>query len=216
MSFHTFPRNGLVFSSAFVWLAVIGCSLTSANEIALPGNPSSTAEPADATQPVPNAPGKYLFAHACVPVPNISIDMVQIQSGAGQAPNLVPDTRFSMVTVCIPGVEVLEDSRMRFDVEYSLEPLEDEESEVVRASDRGNRNIFLTDDLGGRYDILESGGCANEEMRTTMEAIECMGWFLFPPAHDGAASFDFHYSLADSSEQTTPSIIEDMVFDNPE
>jgi hypothetical protein len=142
--------------------------------------------------------------------------MVEIPGAPGIPPNFIPVVRSAMLTVCVTGVTVRADFQMQFDVDYTLAPMEDEDEEIGRESDRENRFVFLMDDFGKRYDFLEVGGCAAEEMRTKIEEFQCAGWFLFPPAQAGATSFDFYYSMADSTEESTPSIIEDIVLSNPE
>jgi hypothetical protein len=193
-----------------VFLAVLGCSFSSAT--ASDGMPA----PADTKAAVAyNAPGRYLFANRCLYAPQITIEMVQIGGAPGQPINLVPVTRFAMLTVCVTGVTVREDRQMQFDIQYTLAPMEDETSEVWRESDRDNRNVFLTDDRGGRYEFLEVGGCAAQEMRTQNEDLQCTGWFLFPPAEPDATSFDFHYATADTTENSGNDVMPGIVLTAP-
>lgn len=60
-------------------------------------------------------------------------------------------------------------------------------------SDTGNTNMYLTDNLGRRYDHIATGGAAalggalpwGQETTLT-------GAFVFPPAQPGATGFVFH------------------------
>jgi hypothetical protein len=195
----------------FLGPVLLGCSLfasAASEEAPAPGGTDRTVEP--------NAPETYPFADRCMFFPLISIEMEQVSGLPGQPPNLIPVTRFAMLTVCLTGATVQEDRRMKFEVEYSLAPMEEETSEVRRESDQDNRNVFLTDDAGGRYEFLEAGGCAGEELRTQGEERRCSGWFLFPPADPGAEVFAFHYAPADSTEPSGADVIDGIVLPDAE
>jgi hypothetical protein len=163
-----------------------------------------------------NEPGTYAFSGRCLSIPLISIDMVPVGGGPEQPPNLVPMTRFASLSVCLTDVTVQEDRTMRFEIEYVLAPMQDETNEVWRESDKENRNVYLTDDKDGRYEFLEAGGCAAEELKTQEEERRCTGWFLFPPADPGAEVFAFHYAPADSTEQLGMDVIDRIILVGPE
>ncbi|MFN2297519.1 MAG: hypothetical protein ACK2UB_01630 [Anaerolineales bacterium] len=190
------------------WACTIlfGCSLISSTASGTHSESSGEVQPAAF-----NAPGSYAFSGRCLSIPLISIDMVPVGGGPGQPPNLVPMTRFASLSVCLTGVTVQEDRTMRFEIEYVLAPMQDETNEVWRESDQDNRNVYLTDDKDNRYDFLEAGGCAAQELRTQEEECRCSGWFLFPPAGPKAEMFGFHYAPAESDAHEGMDVIQGIV-----
>jgi hypothetical protein len=53
--------------------------------------------------------------------------------------------------------------------------------------------MYLTDDLGNRYNhISVGGGAAKDIAMKNGESI--VGWFIFPPAQPGVSAFTFHDS----------------------
>jgi hypothetical protein len=200
-----FGRLGL----CVVFLAVFGCSLTSGSAPNFSDETDASAEFTKGPEPVYNAPGKYSFHDKCL----YSLDMT-MEGGGPSDP--VPEFRMAKLWVCVTQVLVDPDLTMRFEVEYSLAPTEPEKGYVERASDQDNRNIFLTDDQGGRYEFEAAGGCAAEEIRAEREEFRCMGWFLFPPAKAGVKSFDFHYATAETVESTGDNKIPGIELIDPE
>ncbi len=143
----------------FQFLFIIGCSLSSI------ANPTAAPTPTDTPIPVYSAPGHYTFDNKC----KLAIDQIPI--------GFPPKFRIAEMWVCAKGVLVDSDGAMWFDVEYELTPAEPDQGEVWREPKRGNRNIFLTDDLGNRYEFLEVGSCAVDDIRSAGETFHCMGWF---------------------------------------
>jgi hypothetical protein len=201
---HRLPR---LMTMGFVWIAVLGCAQASSSA----ANPSDSLTPTPADMPVRvyNAPGKYTFHDKCL----FSMDMT-MESGGPADP--VPAFRMAELWVCVTGVLVESDLTMQFEVEYSLTPTEPDSGYVVRDTDRDNRNIFLTDDQGGRYEFTQVGGCAAKEMRTERETLRCSGWFLFPPSKPGATVFDFHYATVETLEASEYDVITGFVLTDPE
>jgi ankyrin repeat protein len=93
-------------------------------------------------------------------------------------------------TWCVPAVVVNEDGQMEVRVRWTGLGLF--HSSVDKGSDAGNRNMYLTDDLGNRYDHVETWGAAAEETRLSDRYPSALGTFIFPPAKPGASVFTFH------------------------
>ncbi len=93
------------------------------------------------------------------------------------------------VEECVQSVEVLPDGRMRFNITWTA--FIGEQYQVPKGSDKGNRNIYLTDDTGKRYDHISSGGDANNEI-ILRNGISVKGWFIFPIPKSEANYFIFH------------------------
>jgi hypothetical protein len=183
-----FSIIGLIFP------VILGCSTVS-----IPADSGGTDETVSSGKPTDrktieyNTPGHYTFREKCF------FTVTMTMEGGGPA-DPVPEFRTAELWVCLNGVLVGEDLTMRFEIEYTMKPTDPEAGPVWRDSDRGNKNVFLTDDKDGRYKVSEAGGCAAEEMRTEKESLTCTGWFLFPPINPGATIFEFHYATAQTVE----------------
>ncbi len=94
------------------------------------------------------------------------------------------------VLFCVLNVNVLANGSMVFNV--SWKSLISNVS-ITKKSDLNNPNMYLTDNLGNRYNHVEVGGDA--ALRIKMEPKQVIyGYFAFPPALPGATSFQFHDS----------------------
>jgi hypothetical protein len=168
----------------------LGCALAYGDDSG--GTPISI-EPADTKAMEYNTPGHYSFSNKCAFMVTMSVE------GGGPS-DPVPEFRATELWICVDGVLVEADLTMRFDIKYTLSPADPEAGPVWRNSDRGNKNIYLTDDKGGRYEVEDLGGCAAGQMWTEKEDLICTGWFLFPPAEPGARLFEFHYATVNTTE----------------
>jgi hypothetical protein len=63
--------------------------------------------------------------------------------------------------------------------------------------------MYITDDIGNRYDHYSKGGAATIDFVLANGASE-NGWFLFPPAHPRASYLIFH---DDDNGIHTPQIV---------
>jgi uncharacterized protein YgiM (DUF1202 family) len=133
--------------------------------VATPAPLVPTAAPAGAY----NQPGFYPFVDHCHWAP--------LPSG-------------SHVMFCVEGVEVRENGYMQFNVGWTAQMV-NRGNWVDKGSDAGNRNMYLTDNLGNRYDHVETSGAAADAVRIP-HGETARGWFLFLPAHSAATSFVFH------------------------
>jgi hypothetical protein len=63
------------------------------------------------------------------------------------------------------------------------------------------QSMFLIDDLGNRYDHLQTGDSASQKF-SLVDGKSATGWFLFPTPESKAEYFIFHDS--DNGIQTPP------------
>jgi len=141
--------------------------------------PTITDTPTITPSPTPNMvmPGNY-YVGKCANAPG--------QYGA-------------TITFCVNGVRVTDDRHMFFDVRWSVEGIPTGVT-VTKRSDYGNRKMYLTDNLGNRYDHVNGGGAAYKNLPMINSASTTsggvlygpMGWFEFPSPPVGALKFDFH------------------------
>jgi hypothetical protein len=82
-----------------------------------------------------------------------------------------------------------ENGYMQFNFAWSVDLLGGRDY-IVKYSDAGNRNMYLTDNQGNRYDHVAVGGAA--EGGRLYDGQPIYGWFLFPPAQKVATIFTFH------------------------
>jgi hypothetical protein len=94
------------------------------------------------------------------------------------------------VSFCVEQVTQQADGSLKLDVSW-IGRYVDTARHVAKGSDAHNRNMYLTDDLGNRYDHMDSGGAAASEVTLTNRQ-PAYGWFLFPPPAPGATHFTFH------------------------
>ncbi len=121
-------------------------------------------------------PGLYLVEDAC--------DL--------HSPNLGGDYSSELVE-CIESIEVLEDGSMRFDYSWTWRARTD--STLLcgeKASDVGDRHIYLKDGSGRKYYPLEAGGAAAEVIDCMEDHFTYYGWFLFPAPVGGSKAFTLY------------------------
>lgn len=91
---------------------------------------------------------------------------------------------------CVTGVTVNNNQHLIFSVSWNLSNIPGGYS-VTKRSDEGNRNMYLTDNHGKRYDHVTGGGAAYTSMGIS-DGAPVSGWFDFGTAAIGAFTFDFH------------------------
>ncbi len=92
---------------------------------------------------------------------------------------------------CVEGMEVLDDGYIQVGMSWTLTFLIYGITSVTKLSDAGNKNMFMRDDLGNRYNQVNSGRAASNKTKFELNQ-PIYGWFLFPPAAAGASSFAFN------------------------
>lgn len=105
----------------------------------------------------------------------------------------------NQVLECVSSVMVLPDGKMQFNFSWTAHV--EDQFEVHKSSDRNNTNIYLTDNLGNRYDHVETGGDADRDV-TLINGQIAEGWFIFPAPLPEAENFILHDD--DNSVQTSP------------
>ena len=106
--------------------------------------------------------------------------------------------------LCVESVEVNPDGTMTFNVSWQAEIEEGlPVAALVKQSDVGNTNMYVTDDKGNRYDFIDLGGAAREET-TIPNGEKATGWFLFPPPRGYARNFIF---IDDDNHWAIPGIL---------
>lgn len=92
---------------------------------------------------------------------------------------------------------------MEFTVTWSVNFLSG--TDARKKSDTYNRNMYLIDNLGHRYDHIGTGGAAQLGGSAHQGQFTVMdGTFLFPPAQPGASVFTFH---DDDQHVTIPNLM---------
>lgn len=92
--------------------------------------------------------------------------------------------------MCVDNVVVKPDGYMEFNIVWGV-TLSGRVNRAIKHPDTGNPNMYVTDNLGNRYDHVEVGGAA-AELTTLLHTQTAWGWYLFPPARPGATEFAFH------------------------
>ena len=103
---------------------------------------------------------------------------------------------FGNLVFTIESVDVLSTGELRFNVSWMWQVTNVERSNCpsgspVIYSDEGNANMYVTDELGRRYDHIAVGDGAGED-KLMKPNVAQQGWFLFPPPAEGAGVFAFH------------------------
>lgn len=91
---------------------------------------------------------------------------------------------------CITGVTVDNNRHMIFSVTWTLSNIPGGYT-VTKRSDQGNRNMYLIDNLGNRYNHSAGGGGAYSSVPVT-DGEPISGWFDFGQPPVGAFTFTFH------------------------
>jgi len=112
---------------------------------------------------------------------------------------MISDNGVIKARECVTSVSIQTDGSMQYNVSWTFYIPENEGA--YTKSDRGNQNIFLTDDLNNHYNHYDVGGVVDQS-RELRYGDETHGWYLFPPADLNASSFIFHDD--DNGVQTQP------------
>ncbi len=99
--------------------------------------------------------------------------------------------------LCVESVEVNQSGEMKFNISWEAQIQEGLEVDgqlvdaLLKESDIGNTQMYITDDIGNRYDFIDLGGAALEATLIP-SGSKADGWFQFPPPLDQARRFTFH------------------------
>jgi len=103
---------------------------------------------------------------------------------------------FGNLVFTIESVDILSTEELRFNVSWmwrvtAVERNNCPSGSPVIYSDEGNVNMYITDDLGRRYDHIAVGDGAGRDKEMAPNVPE-QGWFLFPSPIEGVGVFTFH------------------------
>jgi hypothetical protein len=109
---------------------------------------------------------------------------------------------FGNLVFTVESVDILLTGELRFNVSWMWQVTNVERNNCpsgnpVIYSDEGNANMYVTDDLGHRYDHIAVGDGAGKDKLIKPNVAE-YGWFLFPSPAEGAGVFAFHDDDAES------------------
>jgi hypothetical protein len=113
-----------------------------------------------------NLPGTYALSSSCklikLPSLEITIDM------------------------CVFSVIIQENGNMQFNIAWTPHLDKSDFQYVIKYSDEGNRNMYVTDDLGNRYDYIGLSGAAGIDAKVR-DRETIVGSYIFPPSKGGTA-----------------------------
>lgn len=89
---------------------------------------------------------------------------------------------------CVLNVVVREDKKMQWNVSWQWN-LPDYPS-ILKVAFTSNKEFYVVDDLGNRYDHFEVGGCGAEKLRMKDDET-CTGYYMFPLPRPNARIFTF-------------------------
>ncbi len=150
--------------------------------------------PSNTNTPIPSAasfqPGTYPQAGRC------ATEIFRGERTLTRNPDGSPNTVESgpqPVSLCIVSVTIRLDGNLQFNAQWQYESIGAPYARAYRLSDTGNKKVYVVDNLGNHYPIIElSGFPASEDARVTQGSATPGGWYLVPPARVGAQSFTFH------------------------
>jgi hypothetical protein len=93
-------------------------------------------------------------------------------------------------TFCVTSVTITRERHMLFSVSWTLTDIS-ARFKVSKGSDKGNRRMYLIDNLGNRYDHIAGGGAAYQRVGLENN-IPITGWFEFGAPPPGASKFTFY------------------------
>lgn len=93
------------------------------------------------------------------------------------------------LTWCIETVVVTASGRLELAARWTASNLSG--ATLDKGSDTGNEKMYLVDNLGHRYDHIETRGAAADGGRLSVDNPTLRGVFVFPPPHLGATTFTF-------------------------
>jgi hypothetical protein len=161
----------------------------------LPSCTPTTAHTATATLPpsptATNTPTP-LPTETETPTPTATPDRVQsgLYSANGCTTIIFPTSALYRVELCVVRIEVDRNGYLLFTVSWTA--LMPPDRTLTMHSDEGNRNMYLRDELGNRYDHIGVSGSASTGYIFTDNNETTVGSYIFPPAKPGAHTFTFY------------------------
>ena len=209
---------GVVLSLSIIYILCTSCS-DSATQENLPINVSApaAAAPSDTPAPATAQPAtETLLPPPLTPSPTdtpLPLDTATVTStpmpsntptlAASPTPNQVMPGFYdsggctstiyrmgSRYDLCVISVTVTRDRHMIFSVSWSLTDIPDRYT-VKKESDQYNFKMYITDNLGNRYNHINGGGVAYKSV-IIEDGVPVYGTFEFSTPPVGAFYFDFH------------------------
>ncbi len=154
-----------------------------------PATPTRTLPPPPTFTPTPRplVAGTYLQSGACTTIQAF---------GRGYAVDRYHTLLVGFFTVCVPAVLIRVSGEMQVNVTWTMgEVMAPNWIRINEASlppwNGSSRAIYLTDNLGNRYDFTALEGAARDGGNAG-SGVTLSGYYLFPPAHRGANIFVLH------------------------
>ena len=98
--------------------------------------------------------------------------------------------RATVLQWCVDKVVILPQGGMELEVSWAVTGLSG--GSLEKGSDRGNGQMYLTDELGNRYDHSDTRGAAAEGGRILGDGSALRGVYVFPAPEPGAMELTFH------------------------
>ena len=168
---------------------------TTLSPLPLPSSTPTSAHTSTPTlQPSPTATATPtpLPTETKTPTPTATPDTVQpgLYTAHGCTPIIFPTSAIFRAEFCVIRIEVDRNGYMLFTVSWTA--LMPPDRTMTMHSDVGNRNMYLRDELGNRYDHIGVSGSASTGYIFTDNNETTTGSFIFPPAKPGAHTFTFY------------------------
>jgi hypothetical protein len=151
--------------------------------------PSPTSTQTKTATSMPTITATPTLAPSPTPTPDVLLPGLYNVSGCAK----IVLTGNWWVDWCVINAEVRRDGNMAFLVSWVPHVGGVPWLPVTKRSDEGSQNMYLTDDLGQRYVLIDVGGDAVGDIRVA-DGVTYYGIFVFPPAKPGAKVFIFHDS----------------------
>jgi len=107
-----------------------------------------------------------------------------------QFPLYVYGNYMGQMRECVPSVEVKENGDMYFNYTWTYFVAPNAPDCLVKRSDAGNRNMYIKDMAGNRYDHTAVDG--NGDIYCLQNGVNYPGWFKFPAAQTRNTIFTFY------------------------
>ena len=151
--------------------------------------PSHTSTVAPSPTPSPTSTFTPLPTHTATPEPTPTPDHLQPGFYGAGGCVLYDVYTFARINFCVVNVEILQNMNMRFVVSWHIH-IKTPKMTGKKRTDSENRNMYVIDNLGNRYDSISIGGHAEEAH--VEDGTQLFGWFNFPPPKPGANTFTFY------------------------
>lgn len=190
------PRFIASIVTSFMLLIACAPSAPTSQSTTTPPLPTATVTAASTETPTPTITLTPTFTASPTstetptitpsPTPNIVMPGNFSVGGCGS----VSMSQGGTLDFCVTSVTVNSDRHMIFNVTWTLSKIPSGFT-VTKRSDKGNKKMYLIDNLGNRYDHIAGGGSAYASVIVT-DGAPISGWFDFGVPPVDAFTFAFH------------------------